>query len=384
MGEKLHGLSVSARQIDRHVVNEILSTVSPPGIQAALDRIDEAKAQAAGDDRIRRRQLDRLEDRVLDLKRQFAAVDPDRRHLLVDLQNDIDTAIRERDEMRASLKNRDPDPAATLTAADAERLMSLAGNFKSIWDAPTTTNQDRKRLVSIAARKIIVTGTSRNHIDFDIEWSTGSRDHHQAPKQGSIDKWIIDSHHDHKPIRETVQALAAAGVVSSRGRPLSRKTLRHRLWELGFGTKEDRLVALRKIAAMLLDGRPRHEMLTALQTEGPRPAEGEWTQSRLATAIQSIRDRRWGDEMPPLPPGTPILRRHAPELIELLIQLRRDRRTLDAVAEALNSRGFKPPRSPRFTKLGVYQLCQRLRDGRVPGFPAVDGLCCPRRRSAAK
>jgi hypothetical protein len=373
-GDPIHRLSIPAQCADRLIVREVLRLLSPPSLKAALMGIDEAKAQAAKEERNGRRQLLRLEERVEDLRRQWKAIDDANRYLKVELEAEVNAAIRGRDQMRTTLNHRPEEPAAMLAPGDAVRLVELAADLEALWHAPTTTNDDRKRIIATVVNKVIVTGTSAEAIELEIEWASGVREPYRVLRSSGVANQIVEMRKAGTPIREAVQLLAEADIVSTRGQRFSRKTLRHRLWQLGLGTKDDRLAALRKIHAMLVEQRPRADILAVLRAEGPRPADGEWTQSRLATAIQSIRERRWGDEVPPLPADTPRLVRHTPELINRIIELRQARWTFKAIASELNHRGLKPPRSPQFTMLGLYQMCKRLQDGRVPGFPRIDSL----------
>jgi DNA invertase Pin-like site-specific DNA recombinase len=300
-GKTRHRLSVYAKQVDGFIVGQVLRVLSPPSFETALLAINEGQTQSAAVERAHRRQLDALKDRVEDLKRQFQDVHPEHRHLKIELQADLDTAIRQRDEMQSNLESRAHEPAETLTPADAAHLIALARDLEAVWQAPTTTNEERKHIIGLAINKIVVMDATAEAIELEIEWANGIREQHHLPGWAAIDRHIGERRLAGQSVKDTVEVLRGANVVSRRGQPYTKETLRNKLRALGFGTKVDRLAALRKICALLEAGRSRREILEILKAEGPQPLEGEWTPTRVATAVHSIRDRRWGDEIPPLP-----------------------------------------------------------------------------------
>jgi DNA invertase Pin-like site-specific DNA recombinase len=300
-GKTRHRLSVYAKQVDGFIVRQVLGVLAPPSLETALLTINEDQTQSAAAERSRRRQLDRLEDRVEDLKRQFQDVHSEHRHLKIDLQADLNTAIRERNEMRTNLENRAQEPAETLPPADATQLIALAGDLEAVWQAPTTTNEERKHIIGLAINKIVVMDATAEAIELEIEWVNGVRERHRLPGRDAVDRQIEAMGRAGEPVKKSVEVLRAADVLSRRGQPYTSRTLGNKLRRFGCGTKVERLTALRKIRPLLLAGRSRREILALLKTEGPQPQDGEWTLTRIATAIRSIRQCRWGAEVPPLP-----------------------------------------------------------------------------------
>jgi hypothetical protein len=64
----------------------------------------------------------------------------------------------------------------TLTAAEREQIRALAADLPTVWNAPTTTDADRKQLIRhlIEQVRITVLGTSEK-VDVEVVWAGGHR-----------------------------------------------------------------------------------------------------------------------------------------------------------------------------------------------------------------
>jgi hypothetical protein len=236
----------------------------------------------------------------------------------------------------------------------------LTAKIEDIWHATTTTNEDRKLLLATAISKVILHDSSEDMFDVEIIWASGRSERHQAFKTRGGTKLIVELRNAGEPVSEILKAVTAMGLTTQRGLFFTRKALQHKLWLLGFNKKGPRLEALRLVRSMLMEKRSRQEILEALQTKGPKPYEGEWTQQRVTSAIRSIDSGAWAPKIPLLPDSIPRARRLAPEAIDVLINGRNARRTFGEIVEELNTLGLRTPRGRPFNYLNAYQLYDHL------------------------
>lgn len=360
-GHTRHTISCSAAVLDRAVVREVLAALSPVGIEAALAAIAEEKEKAASIDAGHRRQLQRAEDEVAELSRQYRRVDPEHRRVKVDLEARLEEALRRRDEAERELKSRPPHPAVSLPADIVRDLLALSAKLCDLWKAPTTTNEDRKELIEAAISKVVIRASGEEAILIDIVWIGGLCETRSVLKPKGVESLITDLFKAGRSVSDILRTIRAAGIVTMDGREFTRKTLRHKLWCLGLGTKSERIRALRLIHSLLLERRSLRGILEILRSRGPRPAIGEWTREKVYWAIQSLRDKRWGGALADLASALPTPRRLPAEAIDIILKGREARRTFRAIAEELNARGCKPPRNDRFSVPQLYQLFQHLK-----------------------
>jgi len=371
-GVLLHRVTCSALLLDPAIVREVLAVLSPPSIEAAITAINEEGDRREAMERGWRSELRRAEDEAADLASRYRHVDLKNAEVKVYLEQEAARALRHLDELRRELPNRTSDRGAALSKIDAAELVALGAQIEPLWNAPTMTNEDRKRLIELVISRVVVRSSTDEAIDIEIAWASGVREPRRVLRPKGVDLLISDLRRAGQPVSEILDTLGAMGVTTYWGRSFTRKILQHKLWLLGFDTKTDRIKALRLIHSMLLERRSRREMLEALRSQGPQPKEGEWTPSGLQSAILSLRKNLWPDEVPPLPPDVPTLRRLPPEAIAIIRQGRAAGRIFKAIAEELNARGFRTPRGRAFTMLGLYQLYQHLKaDG------ALDDVALP-------
>lgn len=388
MGQLLHPrMSCSAPGLDHVVLLAVLDAVTPVGIDAALMAARESEGHQEAADLARQRELHRAEERVLDLKRHYLSVDPSRRTLKVELEQDLEKLVSDRDALRRAYS---VVPAvAAITSADAGELLALAGALKDLWYAPTTTNEDRKHILGTVVSKVILHDSTDETFDVEIRWASGLSERQQILKTRGGTALVKQMREAGRPVSEIMEAVTARGLTTQRGKLFDRKGLQHKLYMLGFDMKRPRLEALQLIRSLLLEQRSRKEILETLQKAGPQPYEGGWTMKRIVTAIKSIVTGAWAPEIAPLPADVPRLRRLPPEAIQIFAHGRRMGWSFRQIADDLNALGFRTPRNLAFTPYGAYQLYVHLKKdpslaGRLPDkapLPPFRADGQPRRKS---
>src|SRR5262249_3211451 len=86
-----------------------------------------------------------------------------------------EAALRHREQLRrehADLERRQEHPVA---AADREQIRALASDLERVWQAETTSMEDRKALVRVLIKRVHLDGrTEAGKIRIDVEWHTGA------------------------------------------------------------------------------------------------------------------------------------------------------------------------------------------------------------------
>ena len=142
-------LSLPAAPVDRAVARLVVETVNRERIGLALAAQDEIAAAAALAARARQRQLEGLRYEAEQARRRFFRADPDNRLVAAPLEAEwnarleaLQAATREHER----LQRRD---SAALSARAREQVARIERDFAALWDAPSTSHADRKRLLAL-------------------------------------------------------------------------------------------------------------------------------------------------------------------------------------------------------------------------------------------
>ena len=127
-------------------------------------------------DRIWRQRLERADYDADRARRQYQLAEPENRLVVRQLEKDWEAALAERQRLGEEYDRFAAARPRTLTAAEREQIRALAADLPTVWDAPTTTDADRKQLIRHLVEQVRVTvlGTSEK-VDVEITWAGGHR-----------------------------------------------------------------------------------------------------------------------------------------------------------------------------------------------------------------
>ena len=162
--------------VDAHVTGLLLAAMAPAALEVSLAAAEQAEAQRAQVDRIWRQRLERAEFAADRARRQYQLAEPENRLVARQLEKDWETALAERQRLGEEYDRFTATRPRTLTAAEREQIRALAADLPAVWNAPTTTDADRKQLIRhlIEQVRITVLGTSEK-ADVEVTWAGGHR-----------------------------------------------------------------------------------------------------------------------------------------------------------------------------------------------------------------
>lgn len=354
-GTEQHRLSCPAAGVDHVVVRAVLEALTTPHLTEALQAIREEQQQHEISGLVRRGHRHRAEERVHELKRRYLDVDPARAMLKLELERDLEAALQDR--QRLGRPTAEDTRSGTVTEAQAADLLCLAADLDAVWDAPTTTNEERKRILSTALVKIVVHDNGPDELAIELIWAGGLTERRTLLRRPGAAKLVKKMVAEGRTKSEVLTTLTELGWTTFRGgRPLQPQDVSNMLWRLGIGEKAQRLEVLRRIRQMLIEGGSRREILQALQGE-----QGQWTPRRLGDAIKSLRSGAWGQAVPPLPPESFRLRTLELETIRFLADRRKAGVSFSQIAVELNARGCRTPRGHTFAESSARFIYRGLR-----------------------
>jgi hypothetical protein len=132
----------------------------------------------------------------------------------------------------ALIEHARPEP---LTDQERAALARLARDLPRLWDAPTTSDRDRKELVRTVVHDVVVTVKRPDrHADVEILWEGGARTQlrlpigrgapgmHTSEETVALVRRLAQHHHD----REIAGTLNKQGRLTGRGLPFTQARVR--------------------------------------------------------------------------------------------------------------------------------------------------------------
>jgi hypothetical protein len=345
--------------IDRLVVRDVLSALSPPTLEAALAAIEEARGEQASVERTYARQLEQIEHEVEATRRRYLLVDPQHSMVKVDLEQKLEEALHRRDSLRQQHAGRQT-LEVSLSEQDAQEVVTLSKDVTRLWNAPTTTAEDRKLLLRTVIKKIYVHDPTEDMLKLELVWVGGFRELKHIPLSEAVYRTIKDLHDGGCSPREITERLMRLGMTTKSGKPFKNNTVRMRLYALGVSLARPRaaarLQALQRVRQLVVvERRPPREALRILRGES-HPFGGAWNRSRLWRSLRSLEQ---------VPGIVAALREtyRLPIAMEASEIIRRGRQAGESwgdLAERLNAGGFRPPKAARFSAVQLRILYRHL------------------------
>ena len=285
-GQPEHTVTCSARLVDQAVIDTVLAALTPVEMDAALTVITDANREQATITRTQARQLQEAEDDVDRARRLFDMAGSSHPRVSADLLQQYEDALTRLDDLKRVQARLTRQAPVSVTREDAVALRALTQDIRRLWDAGTTTNEDRKRLLRIVLSEVVVQESTAEGIQLEVGWAGGLRQRLAVPK--AVDTLVIRLHHEGQDPHAIAEQLNAQGLTTAKGTPFKRSTIYAVLDRHGLSRKDERRATLLLIRQMVLDKVPRKEMLIRLASEAPKGL-GSWTPGRLTQTISSLR-----------------------------------------------------------------------------------------------
>lgn len=134
-------------RVDRAVVETFLEAISPAGLEAAIaaQEIGETQDQAAL--KQFRLQVERARYEADRAERRYRAVEPENRLVARTLETEWEKKLNDQRAAEAELARKEQEQKLRLTEVQRHQIRALGSDLKRVWDAPTTTDRDRKELL---------------------------------------------------------------------------------------------------------------------------------------------------------------------------------------------------------------------------------------------
>jgi len=250
---------------DRLVSEQLLQSLTPFGIEAAMEAI--AALEDASDESVQQKMLalDHARYETNHARRQYDAVDPANRLVAAELERRWNKALAAEAQLEAELVALEKGRDHPITDIQKRDLLDFARDLSRLWDDPRSSPEYKKRLLRIALKEITATSEGET-IRLVLPWQGGDHTQVDFPR-------ICSGQHRYVTDNDLVEIVRKLVRIESDARIASILNKNERRTAHGQSWTAKSLCALRN----------RHAI--PVYSEGERQARGEMSVREVADVL---------------------------------------------------------------------------------------------------
>jgi DNA invertase Pin-like site-specific DNA recombinase len=156
-GRGARHMSTGGQAIDAAVAGAFLAAMAPAALDACLQAAGQLEQGHDAALAQHHRQVEQARYNATRAERRYLAVDPDNRLVARGLEAAWEQALREVAGAEAELTRRETARPRPLTQQEKQAILALGDDLGAVWDAPTTTDKDRKQLLRTLIDEVNIT-----------------------------------------------------------------------------------------------------------------------------------------------------------------------------------------------------------------------------------
>jgi DNA invertase Pin-like site-specific DNA recombinase len=190
-GDEKHCQTMTSRPVDAAVVEAFLAAVSPISLRVATQVLDQVEQDLIAQRRQRELQLEQARYDARLAQRQYDAVDPANRLVAGELERRWNQKLERVAQLERAYTQAEHETEWNLTSEERATIAELSQDLPAIWNAETTTEQDRKQLIRMAIESVQLDAVRQaGQIEIQIHWRSGTITDQivkrAAPGEGSL------------------------------------------------------------------------------------------------------------------------------------------------------------------------------------------------------
>ena len=201
-----------AQALDRQVEERFLEALRPDRLTLALAALAQLEQEEQAESKQWELRLERARDLAKRAERQYQAVEPENRLVARELPKQWEEQLRAVETAEKEYHAWKSRRLGALTQADREAIVALGSDFPTLWQAETTTNEERKQMVRLVMREVIVDSKrAGGQVWVQINWQTGAQE--QFWYQRRVSSYAVFT--GTQALEQRVRELNAAGLIDA-------------------------------------------------------------------------------------------------------------------------------------------------------------------------
>ncbi len=176
-GRGVFHMRVGGLAVQKTVAEAFLAALEPAALQACLAAAEQLEGQHDAALAQFRREVERARYTATKAERRYRAVDPENRLVARGLEATWEAALQELDRAQGELARREAARPKVLSEIERAAVLALGDDLGGVWDAPTTTDRDRKALLHSLLEEVKVTvrrDEGSGSADLLLRWKGGA------------------------------------------------------------------------------------------------------------------------------------------------------------------------------------------------------------------
>jgi DNA invertase Pin-like site-specific DNA recombinase len=166
--------SLSGGMLESFVVERLLQAVSPASLELSLAAAADIERERKQLDDHWQQRLTRSRWEVEQARRQYAAVDPEHRLVARELERRWNDALAEDERLQLQYARFQQDCPRQLSPSERKQILALAQDLPALWQAETTTPEDRQAIARLLLEQVTVTVEGNtDRVEVELRWAGG-------------------------------------------------------------------------------------------------------------------------------------------------------------------------------------------------------------------
>jgi hypothetical protein len=163
----------------------VLGVLSPLGVRASLEALEQLSAKDSARREAWRRQLEQAEYEARRAFEQYNAVDARHRLVASELERRWNAALEEVERQGAALAERERE-VPVLSEGERASVLALGERLAEVWESPACRPELKKKILRTVLEEIIVTyDEAADTLCFVLHWAGGTHTAFTMPKPRS-------------------------------------------------------------------------------------------------------------------------------------------------------------------------------------------------------
>ena len=172
-----HGLR--CRELDDLVTQQVFQALQPAALELSLKALEDAAHERARLDQHWQQRLQRARYEVELAERRYQAVDPGHRLVACSLEKRWEESLHQQRHLQEDYDRFRRTSPPQLSAHERAKIEALARDIPALWQAPATTNADRKQIVRLLVERVVVQVRYHSErVGATLHWKGGYQSEH--------------------------------------------------------------------------------------------------------------------------------------------------------------------------------------------------------------
>ena len=171
--------SLSGKNLDALAAAQILAAVEPAALEASMAAVADVERERAALMKNWTLRIERARYESARAHRQYHACEPENRLVARALEKCWEEALRQQRQLEEEFDRWKRSVPPRLSAQDQQAIRALAADLPALWQAETTTHQDRQRIARLLLERVtVVVDKKSERVDVKLHWIGGQVGEH--------------------------------------------------------------------------------------------------------------------------------------------------------------------------------------------------------------